>query len=269
LDVNFTGSAPDPFVFDDYAYVPGNRTISGLTQVDPRLNPAENTGVFIFCGQSNSPGACFADTQYTPTNATKVQMLNVYNGGVYLAKDPLLGQNGVGGSWAGRTADKLIAAGKYGRVIIASVSQGGSAAATWQKGSALYPRLLAIAKRCAAVNLPITAFVWHQGESDNTFGTTSAAYQASVNSMISGIRSSGFNSPWLIGKCSYVAGAVSSTIQGAQDALVNSSQQRYASANTDTLIGMATYRQSDDTHFKAAGADAAASLLASAIQAAL
>ncbi|WP_081725387.1 sialate O-acetylesterase [Mesorhizobium sp. L2C085B000] len=262
-------SSPDPYVFDDYAYVPGNRNTSGLTRVDPRIAAGETTATFISLGQSNSPGASFVDTPYVPTHPTKVQMLNVYDGGVYLAADPLLGQNGITGNWLTRTADKLITAGKYQRIIAASVSMGGSAAATWQQGAALYPRALAVAKRCAAVGLPVTGFIWHQGESDNTFGTTSAAYQASVNSLIAGLRAAGFTSPWLICKASYISGAVSATIQGAQDALVNIGQQIYAGPNTDTLTGTSVNRQADNTHFKAAGADAAAALLSTAIQAAL
>lgn len=74
--------------------------------------------------------------------------------------------------------------------------------------------------------------------------------------------------PWILAKSTYIAGVAYPAIRSAIDELVNGSTL-FAGPDTDTLTGTAVNRQADGTHFKAAGADAAADLWIASIDAAL
>jgi len=266
-------SAQDPFVVpEDLAQIPwgSNSQPTGKIISTPRLNAGESTLVFALPGQSNSANS--GDTIYTPTNATKVDNFNVFDGGTYRAVDPLLGCTTAdisrqGNIW-GRVADKLINAGKCQRVILAPHAYGGTSVAKWAPGGILNRRISIVAQRLGVVGLPISAWLWMQGETDNNpLGTTQAAYAASLAGVITTMRAA-YTAPVLIGKCTYINGAVSAGIQAAQVAAVNGTTV-FAGADTDTLTGTAVNRLPDDTHFKAAGADAAADLWVTKIVAAL
>lgn len=259
-------SAPDPFVFSEFLDKMGWSDTRSKTIRDPRLNAGETTGVFVVAGQSNATS--FAPTPYTPSNAAKVDNLSIYDGGLYSAADPLLGctilPGGPGvGNWVGRMADGLISAGIFQRVILIPVAVGGTMAADWNS-QGLTKRLVAAGRRSAAVGLPITAFLWMQGESDTQNGTSQGAYAASLASIIASPRSEGFNAPWFVGKCTWLNGAVSSPVQAAQAAAVNGIDI-FAGANTDTLG--AGSRQGDNTHFTDAGSASVAALWVTAIDA--
>lgn len=252
-------SAPDPYAFNDNDYVAGNRATGAYQLVSPRLVPGEKTGVFFMLGQSNSPDANTVDVQYAPTHGAKVQMLNIYDGGIYVRKDPMLGSNALGGSWGGRLADKLITAGKYDRIITVPLGFGGSALSTWMPGQVgVHARLVAACLRAKALGLTPTAFFWHQGETDNAFGTTQAAYETGLHKVIASVRAVGLDAPWLISLATYIGGATSNPIRFAQTAMVNG-VDIFQGPDTDQFAGSG-YRQADDTHFNAAGAEAAANV---------
>lgn len=265
------GSAEDPYAFGEFpnptvAFV-GNSNLSGKTLSSPRLVSGENTGVFVVGGQSNAANS--VDTAYTPTNSTKVDNLSIYDGGTYAAQDPLLGcQNvrSVFGNAFGRVADKLINDGVYQRVILIPTAVGGTTINQWVSNAALYQRLIVAGRRASAVGLSITAYLWMQGENDTAFATSQASYTADLSTLIGMVRTAGFTSPWLIGKCSYLSGATSAAVRAAQAAAVNGTDI-FAGADTDTLTGTAVNRQADNTHLSGAGADAAAALWKTAIDA--
>ena len=166
------GSVTDPYIFGEISSFPnggiGNRTLTGKTVSKAGLNAGETTGVFVVAGQSNAANC--GTTNYTPSNASKVDNLSIYDGGTYAGADPLLGcQNIPGVAGTGnlftRMADKLITAGKYQRVILIPVAVGGSSVADWN--AYLSERLIVSGRRAAAIGLPITAYLWMQGETDN------------------------------------------------------------------------------------------------------
>lgn len=263
-------SAPDPYLvaarFASYRACTG---IPGRTIADPRLADGETTAVLVAAGGSMICNS--VDTPYTPTHATKVDNLDLHDGGTWRAIDPLLGcgldASGNTGNILGRVADKLIDLGVCERVILIPAGLGDTAADDWNSSAELRDRLIVAGRRAAAVGLTVTAFLWVQGERDGVLGTTQSAYEASLTGLIDRVRAAGFAAPWLIGRSTYAAGASSSAIRAAQAAVVNGTDI-LAGADTDSLTG-GTYRQADVTHWKAAGADAAAALWASAIDAAL
>jgi hypothetical protein len=264
------GSAPDPFTLLPFSTFRSHASIIGKVVVDPRLVAGESTAVFVTGGQSMSSNT--VDTPYTPTNATKVDQINVHDGGTYRAVDPLLGceidtTGNTGTVWS-RLGDKLIDGGVFQRVIFIPVGLGGTSADDWNSNQALYNRLVVAGRRAAAVGLPVTGFLWAQGERDGVLGTAQAAWQASTSGIIAKVRAAGFGAPWFIAKSTYQAGATSATIRAAQAAMVNGTDI-FAGPDTDTLTGTSVNRQADNTHFKAAGADAAAALWKTAIDAVL
>jgi hypothetical protein len=264
-------SAADPYIVpEDLNQVPwgGNRYPNGKIISTPRLNAGEKTLVLPLVGQSNICNS--VDTAYTPTNATKVDNFNIYDGGVYRAVDPLLGctirDSTTQGHMFGRVADKLINAGKCARVILVPVGYSGTEIAKWTPSGILNRRLIIAKNRLAAVGLTPSLWICMDGETDNNpLGTSQSAYAASLAQVIA---TPGDGVPWAIGKCTYINGAVSAAIQAAQVAAVNGTTV-FAGADTDSLTGTAVNRQADDTHFKAAGADAAADLWVTKIVAAL
>lgn len=264
-------SVLDPYILPDRAFsIPANYNVLGKpTRGDPRLIAGERTSIFIVAGQSN--GANTGDTIYSPVNAGKVDNLNVQNGGLYAAIDPLLGcTNAVSGLAFGnlftRLADKLIAAGTYDRVILAPVALGGASIGDWSNN--VYDRINVAYRRAAALGYPTTAVLWQQGEADGPIGTTQSEYVERFHLLRSKMDAGLAGVPWILAKSTYIAGVAYPAIRSAIDELVNGSTL-FAGPDTDTLTGTAVNRQADGTHFKAAGADAAADLWIASIDAAL
>jgi hypothetical protein len=247
----------------------GNHDTSGKTARNPRLNGGETTGIFIIAGQSNCCNS--VDTLYAPTNASKVDNLNIYDGGMYAATDPLLGCHNIPGTAGmgntfGRMADKLIDAGTYQRVILVPIGIGATTVAMWEPSQILFQRFLVAHRRLGAFGLTPQAVLWMQGESDHA--TTQADYEESLSAIITTLQSAGHSTPWLVGQCTYNAGSTSSAVRAAQAAIVDGINV-FSGADTDTLTGTSVYRQADNTHLTAAGADAAADLWQDAILASL
>ncbi|WP_172373809.1 sialate O-acetylesterase [Mesorhizobium sp. NZP2234] len=223
--------------------------------------------MFITAGQSNGAGANHVTAAYTPTNGAKNQTLYLFNGGIYRTADPLLG-GGTGslGSWGGRLADKLIDAGVFARVVILPTDVGSTAVADWQPGASFFDRLIVATKRALSLGLPVTGYLWHQGETDQAAGTSQVAYASALSSIITGVRAygSGFQAPWFIGKCSYNGGNTSAAVRAAQAAIIDGATI-FAGGDTDSLTGAGTNREAGNLHFNATGADAAASLWKAAL----
>lgn len=266
-----TGSAPDRFVVPESAFQPGpaERFTGARTTSTPRLAGGEKTGVFIVAGQSNAQN--IAAGAYAPANGAKIDNLNLYDGGTYRALEPLLGADtstaaGFGpGNMFLRVADKLISAGIFARVILATVAKGGTTIAEWD--ATLHRRILVAHRRLAAVGLAPTAVLWQQGESDTNAGTTQSAYTASAQSMINKVRAEmGTTVPWFLAYSTYYNGVTSPGIREAVAALIAANPNVYAGADTDTLTGTAVNRNAaDGVHLTAAGQDTGAGLWGDAL----
>ncbi len=263
-------SAVDPFISSEALDIVGGqvrKSAVGKTASTPRLNDGERTAVLILDGQSNATNRLNA-TFYTPTNISKVDVFNIFDGGTYVGTDPLpgCGEWPGCGHWFGRVADGLIADGTYDRVIMVPIAVGGTSIAYHAPGGVLYPNLAMTHRRLAAVGLSPTAILWMQGETDTLQGTSQAAYSASLSAMLQGLKDAGYSTPWLLAKCTRREIGTSEAVRAAIDAAVNSVDV-FAGPDIDTLSG-STYRESDSTHLTPAGGTAAANLWKTAIQAA-
>ena len=261
------GSIKDPFELGrSLSATVINSDVSVKTIRNPRLDAGETTEVLLCVGQSNIANT--VNATYSVINAAKVDNLNVVDGGVYAASDPMVGCSSMGpaatnGSWLGRLADKRIAEGAD-RVILVPIARGGSIVADWATGP-LAKNLNAAIARCEAHKYTITAMLWQQGENDQIAGTSQSNYYNSLLQMIANSRAAGAFAPWLIGKSSYVYGSVSTAVQAACEAAINGVDV-FAGANCDALNS--TYRF-DNLHFNATGAEEVATRWNNALLAAL
>lgn len=247
---------------DPYALVDRNPGIGfdkafGRTLVSPALVPEETTAVIVTHGQSLGANTC-QGAIYTPTNSAKVQNFNIYNGGLYLATDPLLGCDSELGNYVTRLADKLIAAGAYRRIILVPIAQDGAKVSEWAPGGKINHRIGATARRLAVVGLTPTFLLWHQGESD--YGTSASAYTLSLQGVVQTWRNNGISAPFFVALECWASGGIqaggAAIRQGQADACTNG-LGIYLGADWDTMDNTKRY---DTTHLNAAGADAAAEL---------
>ncbi len=120
-----------------------------------------NKGMVVFAfGQSNS--ANHGGERHTGGD----HVTNFYDGKYYAGADPLLGASGIAGSPWVRAANLLVEGGVADQVVLHTAGIGSTSIAHWRQGGRLYgmleARLMAVPK-----DMPITHFLWHQGESDN------------------------------------------------------------------------------------------------------
>lgn len=254
-----------------------NVQTSGLALRSQTVNTSIRNLVLIVAGQSNVTNV--APSVYTPSNPSKIDCLNVYDGGIYEAKDPLLGCDlnpTLGpGNPALRLADKLITANKFDRVVLVPLAIDASDLAFWL-GDYANNRIPTAIGRLAAkgfttqTNVTI-AVLWGHGESDNLAGTTQANYVAGLTSIIASSRTAGFTGPWFVPRQTYISGGTSATIRAAQAAIISSGAGIYAGPDADTLIGTAcsgvACRQADLTHWSDAGSDSYAAAWQTALAA--
>lgn len=275
-------STPDPFYMGEY-YGCGGPWLcnTGFTDVSGKTarNQTVNTGiknlVLIIAGQSNR--AAEAPSAYTPTNGTALDNFNPYSNQVFAQADPPLGATnpltslpgGGVGFIGGRIADKFVSGGQFDRVVLVPIAIGSSSVAQWATNGILQNRLCAAYKRVVAAGFgPKTnvtvAIEWGQGETDTVLATSQGNYTTSLNSVISNVKACGFGGRFFVAVETWDAGAVSSGVQAAQAAVVDSVTV-FASGNIDTLN--AANRIADNTHLNDAGIAAAATLVYNAMHA--
>lgn len=269
--MGFCGATlPDPFVPGEVLYANAiwgsNRGYSDISAKTVRATPID-TGVrnlvLIVAGQSNRTSV--APSAYTPTNPTKLDNLNLYDGQIYAAADPMLGCSYIAGGFgtpvigcvALRVADLFVTNGIFDRVIIVPIAVAATQVAHWDTGGALANRIPAAIKRCIAKGIVpgmtnVTfAIEWGQGEGD--YATNQADYQAALNRVIANSQLAGFIGRWFVAKQSYTNGTTFAQVVAAQTAVLNGSTV-FTSANADLLVGAnrAIYG-TDDTHFSDLG----------------
>jgi hypothetical protein len=255
------GSAQDPYALA-IAATNGYSAVGSKAVRDPRIVAGENTFVAIAAGQSNISNS--GATAYTPTNSTKVDQINIFDGGTYAAVDPLLGCDGATGNVLSRLGDKLINAGVFARCIFIPIAISGTSITSWISSGSLNQLIILANKRALAVGLTPTAVLWAQGETDGQNGMAQATYENHFNGLVTQIHGLGYTAPWFVAQSTLQSNTTNAAIRAALAAVVNGSTKR-AGPDTDTLTG-GTNRV-DGTHFTATGADSAATLWKNAIDA--
>lgn len=266
-----SGSTPDRF----YLNYQGIRdtpcaAVAGKTLASQTINTGIRNLVLITAGQSNSEA--ISSSLFTPTNPTKLDNFNIYDGAIYTAVEPIVGAgcNGLGNGWIGHhfgivLADALVTANKFDRVIIMPISFGGSSMADWSTGVLRDRFTVAFARLAqrgivAGSNVTI-AICWGQGEAETTLATSQASYVAMWNAMWATIQAAGFTGRIFVAKETYLNGSTNAGVQSAQtvaspSGVINNGSGIYLGANSDALIGSIcnganACRQGDNIHYTA------------------
>lgn len=263
-------SCPDPFTYvDSSIFSRANSDLAGKTLVSSVIDTGVRNCVLLIDGQSNVCSA--GQTNYIPTNSTKVDNFNFCDGAMYRATGPLLGcsaqhLNGAafGRHFGGVLGDLLVNANKFDRAILVPIGVGGYDLAEHVDGAPASTKIKAVAARLAARSIPVTAILWGQGESDNFEGTTQATYTTQLNKVITAYRNAGFGTsvPIFVAKQTMYGGLVSTAIQAAQASVVNHVAGVWAGPDSDSLNS--SYRQGG-TDFADNGIDAYAALWQTAL----
>lgn len=257
---------------DPNAFAPGNvATVSDYTDIGGKTLYAGSLAgacVLVIAGQSLAMN--IVPTAYVPTHST-VANLNIYDGAVYGAHDPLLGCSSLippttkPGNFAGRLADAIITSGAFTTVVLVTVAVGGTKVGEWSGIGGYGTRITAALSRLSNRGLAPTAILWAQGESDNLAQTPLDTYASQLGQLIANSRVSGYRGPWFVCRETWIGGVTDAAIQNAQVEIVDHAAGIWAGPDTDSLD--ASYRQADNTHLNDAGAAAWASLWLSALQA--
>lgn len=263
----------DPFFLND-AGIRDSRcaATNGKTLAAQTINTGIKNLILITAGQSNSE-ALVAST-YSPTNPTKLDNFNIYDGAIYTAVEPIVGAGcnvfgtgNIGHHFGLILADALVTAGKFDRVIVMPISFGGSSMADWSTGvlrdrfTVAFARL---AQRGIVAGTNVTfAICWGQGEAETTLGTSQASYVSMWNSMWATIQAAGFTGRIFVAKETYLNGSTNAGVQSAQtvaspSGVINNGSGIYLGANSDALIGSICNganpcRQADNIHYTANG----------------
>jgi hypothetical protein len=249
-------SASDPYIFNDFATSYSN--IRGRTQKTSVVSDRPNTKIIIVDGQSEH--ATYNGTAAYTANAASHQ-LNIYDGAIYDAIDPLLGcTNNAAGAFSSpvmRIADRLIAQGKATRVIMVPIAQAGTLWAQYEPAASnsLFTRIQAAVRRLAAIGLTPDKIIVGRGVSDGVAGTSAASVRSSINAWITGVRTLTSASIY-IGKFTATGGSANATVQSGiasaiSDNVANSVFAGYDADTNATVAG--GYRLADQTHFSDTG----------------
>jgi hypothetical protein len=230
--------------------------------------------ILLVAGQSLKVNV--APSVYSPANASSIFQINIYNGKIYPAGDPLLGTTTGAGLGPGnpmtRVADTIVTNASFQRVYVEDFAVGNTAVADWQTGveSPLIPvavlRLKSKGINCGTTNIKCV-FIWDQGPNDTTLGTSQAAYTTSLTAVLAQLTATGFSGHVYIAEDTYNATTTSAGIQAAQASFVNGTTV-FAAENVDALVGsvcgaglnLACRNSTDHIHWTDAGSltDAAA-----------
>ncbi|WP_028744210.1 sialate O-acetylesterase [Rhizobium leguminosarum] len=269
-------TSPDAYdIFPVEDVIAGTEPVLDLTgRIEvARGDIGPRTAVLVFVGQSLSVNQ--TPTPYVPVHGSSIDQLNIYDGKLYRAKDPVLGVNVSGGAvtdlrgtWMLPMADKLIGDGHFDRVIIVPMAVGNTRVGQWASEATapfLFNKINVVALRLRDAGLPCTAIMWGQGESDTIAGTSQASYAASLQKVIAEFNHAIPNCPILVALESQIYGATSAAVLAAQASVVNGTSV-FAGENVESIGPSGRY---DGTHLNETGADQRATLAVAALMAAL
>ena len=214
------------------------------TPVEPPKFTNKTIVAFVF-GQSNS--ANHASERY---KAETRNVLNYFNGQFYIASDPLLGATGNGGSMWTITANKLIKNDVADKVILLPAGVGGTSIRLWRKNGLLNEMLENRLKDAKKNNLPISHFLWHQGETDNN--EQYPDYQNALTEIINLTKRYYPNSKFFVAQASAFCPLNSSNEILQSQKNVTKLENVYIGPNTD-MIGQDD--RWDGCHFSSRGLD--------------
>lgn len=230
---------------EDYVYMEtGINDISAKTEMLCPVQSESNLVLMTF-GQSNS-----ANTGQT-LHRSKENVYNFYQSNCYKAEDPLLGASDNSGSVWSRLGDEF--ADNYNYVTISSFGVGGSSIKSWTPEGSNHEILLEAIADLKGSNIEPSYILWHQGETDVVFNTSTQDYYDRFLSIRNTIREHNITAPILVARATLCMERLTEAnyrILDAQNKLINDFNDIKAGANTD-LLGFET--RYDKCHFNALG----------------
>jgi hypothetical protein len=231
----------------------GFKDTTGRQRVDCNQFAEPGSAILVTFGQSNAANEAALDFQ----PGEGVYNFSFFDSKCYLARDPLLGTTGDGGSVWSRLGDKLVRAGVYKRVLIAPMAVGGSRVLAWTPEGVHFPRIEKMHAALTAAGLEPTHLLWHQGESDAR-ATSEAEYVAQFTRMLESLRGVGIEAPVYVAVASVCRHSGSDAIRAAQRKLPQLLDNVRPGPNTDELDRLRWRR--DGCHFSAEGLEKHAEL---------
>jgi hypothetical protein len=209
------------------------------------------TAIIVVHGQSNA--ANYGSARHTSREA--VDNFDPASGKCFAAADPLLGTDGLGGSFATHLGDILIQAGRYDRVILVPIARGGASLAFLNdEGAELTTNAIAKLK---AAGLTPSHILFQQGERD----------AALLHQLVKRFRAAGFDAPFYVSrsaKCDYAGPKNTAAVRAGQLAAVDAALNIRPGPDTDTIGNEG--RVSDGCHMNEIGTIANAALWAAFIK---
>jgi Carbohydrate esterase, sialic acid-specific acetylesterase len=206
------------------------------------------TAIIVVHGQSNA--ANYGSARHTAREA--VDNFDSVSGKCFAAADPLLGADGMGGSFATRLGDMLIQEGRYDRVVLVPLARGGASIAYLNsEGAELITNGIAKMK---AAGLAPTHILFQQGETDAVSKTTAEQYASLIHQLVKRFRAAGFDAPFYLSrstKCDYVGPTNMAAVRAGQLAAVNEALNIRPGPDTDTIGNEG--RSPDGCHMNEAG----------------
>ena len=206
-------------------------------------------------------------TRLLDTPSRQLLQININDGNLIEAHDPVAGVGSQGGT--GTTSfmlpllDQLNALDLGYRIILAPIAVASTYSADWAAGGSKNGRLTTIASQLAALNIPVAAVLWQQGEGDAGANVSQQTYMANVQSVRQTLVNAGVGAPFFVPLETICAtgGATQPqpTIRAAQSALVDN-VSFFAGPDFDTIS--ARY---DGCHFNQSGTLQAAGMWASVL----
>jgi hypothetical protein len=219
------------------------------------------TAIIVVHGQSNA--ANYGSVRHAAREA--VDNFDPASGKCFAAADPLLGTDGMGGSFATRLGDILIQRGLYDRVIFVPLARGGASIAFLNnEGAELSTNGITKLK---AAGLTPTHILFQQGETDAVLTTSAEQYASQLHQLVKRFRAAGFDAPFYLSrstKCDYVGPNNIAAVRAGQLSAVNDALNIRPGPDTDTIGNEG--RSPDGCHMNEAGTLANAVLWAAFIK---
>lgn len=219
------------------------------------------TAIIVVHGQSNA--ANYGSARHAAREA--VDNFDPASGKCFAAADPLLGADGMGGSFATHLGDILIQDGRYDRVIFVPLARGGASIAFLNNEAAeLITNGIAKLKQAG---LTPTHILFQQGETDAVSTTTAEQYASQLHQLVKRFRAAGFNAPFYLSrstKCDYVGPNNIAAVRAGQLSAVNDALNIRPGPDTDTIGNEG--RSPDGCHMNEAGTLANAVLWAAFVK---
>jgi hypothetical protein len=209
--------------------------------------------VLVAIGQSNA-------ANHGQIRAIVNEPVTVFaDGNCGLARDPLPGGTGEGGSIWSALPTKLKLAGVERPVLLVVVAVDATSIFEWaEEGSELRAKLLRELAALKTFGLTPDWLLWQQGESDSKLGTPPEMYRERLRALARSLEASGVHAPWLLALSTVCNSGSSTPLRDSIRELAKADARFRLGPDTDSLVGPEF--RADGCHFSAHGLDTAAQL---------